>query len=230
MLSVEEVTLLLRAAPAPKYKAAFSVAYGAGCGPGGCRAQGLRHQLQAHDASGRTGQRPQEPALAKAGDRFAMLSPQLLELLRDWWGRGRGAACCCREAGCSQAATRSSRNRPASSTAPSMPPPRLRGSKACRRTRCGTASPPICSSRTVDIRVIQRSWAMPSSTPRRFTPARRQYHDPCRNQPTRPARTIDRGEAATRRLAGRPCAARGWRSQTSFIAMEPTGVAPMPDM
>ena len=30
MLSVEEVTLLLRAATAPKYKAAFATAYGAG--------------------------------------------------------------------------------------------------------------------------------------------------------------------------------------------------------
>jgi site-specific recombinase XerD len=30
VLSVEEVTLLLRAATAPKYKAAFATAYGAG--------------------------------------------------------------------------------------------------------------------------------------------------------------------------------------------------------
>ena len=33
--------------------------------------------------------RAQEPALAKAGDRLAMLSPQLLELLRAWWREGR---------------------------------------------------------------------------------------------------------------------------------------------
>ena len=38
---------------------------------------------------GRAGQGPQEPALAKAGDRNAILSPQLLELLRDWWREGR---------------------------------------------------------------------------------------------------------------------------------------------
>src|SRR5215472_16195358 len=31
----------------------------------------------------------QEPALAKAGDRHAMLSPPLLELLRAWWREGR---------------------------------------------------------------------------------------------------------------------------------------------
>src|SRR5271166_2973443 len=32
---------------------------------------------------------PYKPALAKAGDRHAMLSPQLLELLRAWWREGR---------------------------------------------------------------------------------------------------------------------------------------------
>jgi len=59
---------------------------------------------------------------------------------------------------------------------------------------------------------------------------RRQYHDPGGNQPPRPSRTIDRRETATRHVARRPCAARGWRSQTSFIAMEPTGAEPMPGM
>jgi len=58
----------------------------------------------------------------------------------------------------------------------------------------------------------------------------RQYHDPGRNQPTRPACTTDRREAATRGLAGPPCAARSWRSQTSFIAMRPTGAGPMPEI
>src|SRR5208282_5539974 len=37
----------------------------------------------------RARQGAQEPALAKAGDRHAMLSPQLLELLRAWWREGR---------------------------------------------------------------------------------------------------------------------------------------------
>src|SRR5215475_5881944 len=59
---------------------------------------------------------------------------------------------------------------------------------------------------------------------------RRQYNDPGGNQPPRPARIIDRGEAATRGVARRPCAARSWRSQTSFIAMEPTGAGPMPNI
>jgi integrase len=62
--------------------------------------------------------------------------------------RGGGAACCCPEAGCFQAATRSSRCRPGNSAALSAPPPRPRGSRsACRRTRCGTALPRTSSSK-----------------------------------------------------------------------------------
>ena len=69
VLSVEEVTLLLRAATAPKYKAAFANrlwCWAARLGSG--RAQGRRHRFRAHAAAGRAGQGPQEPALAKAGD------------------------------------------------------------------------------------------------------------------------------------------------------------------
>ena len=141
VLSVEEVTLLLRAATAPKYKAAFATAYGAGLRVSEVVALKVgdidseRMLLRVERGKGRK-------------DRYAMLSPQLLDLLRAWWRRGGGAACCCREAGCFPAATRSSRCRPASSAAPSVPPPRPRGSRnPCRHTRCGTASPPTSSSK-----------------------------------------------------------------------------------
>src|SRR6201988_3104887 len=69
VLSVEEVTLLLQAAPGPKYKAAFGTA-GACPGEGRGRraarlrgrcAQGRRHRLRAHAAARRAGQRPQRP-------------------------------------------------------------------------------------------------------------------------------------------------------------------------
>jgi integrase/recombinase XerD len=67
VLSVEEVTLLLQAAPGPKYKAALAT--GGAC-PGesrgrrtarlrGRRAEGRRHRFQAHAAAGRARQRPQ---------------------------------------------------------------------------------------------------------------------------------------------------------------------------
>jgi len=82
VLSVEEVGRLLGMAPGPKYKAALGTAYGAGL-------------------------RVSEVAVLKVGDidskrmlirvelgkgrkdRNAMLSPQLLELLRLWWREGK---------------------------------------------------------------------------------------------------------------------------------------------
>jgi integrase/recombinase XerD len=82
VLSVEEVTLLLQAASAPKYKAAFATAYGAG--------------LRVSEVVAlKVGDIDSERMLlrverGKGGkDRHAMLSPQLLELLRFWWREGR---------------------------------------------------------------------------------------------------------------------------------------------
>ena len=106
VLSVEEVALLLQAAPGPKYKAAFATAgacpragqrpdpWGAGLRVSEVVALKVRrYRLRAHVVAGRAGQGSQELALAKAGDRYAMLSPQLLDQLRAWWreGRRRGA-------------------------------------------------------------------------------------------------------------------------------------------
>jgi integrase/recombinase XerD len=78
VLSPEEVTRFLDAAPGPKYKAAFSAAYGAGLRVSEVVAlkvsdvDSKRMLLRIEQGKGRK-------------DRFAMLSPQLLELLRDWW-------------------------------------------------------------------------------------------------------------------------------------------------
>jgi site-specific recombinase XerD len=141
VLSVEEVTLLLQAAPGPKYTAAFATAYGAGLRVSEVVALKVsdvdseRMLLRVEQGKGRK-------------DRQAMLSPQLLGLLRAWWREGRAWACCCRAAGCFPAAIHSSRSRPASSTVPSVPLPRPPGSRSgCRHTRCGTASPRICSNK-----------------------------------------------------------------------------------
>src|SRR5580700_743836 len=82
VLSVEEVTLLLRAATAPKYKAAFATAYGAGLRVSEVVALKVgdidseRMLLRVERGKGRK-------------DRHAMLSPPLLELLRAWWREGR---------------------------------------------------------------------------------------------------------------------------------------------
>jgi site-specific recombinase XerD len=78
VLSPEEVLRLLEAAPGPKHKAALSVAYGAGLRAMEvvalkvCDIDSKRMMLRVEQGKGRK-------------DRFAMLSPQLLELLRDWW-------------------------------------------------------------------------------------------------------------------------------------------------
>jgi integrase/recombinase XerD len=78
ILSSEEVARLLEAAPGPKYKAALSAAYGAGLRVSEVVAlkvsdiDSQRMMLRVEHGKGRK-------------DRYAMLSPQLLELLRDWW-------------------------------------------------------------------------------------------------------------------------------------------------
>jgi site-specific recombinase XerD len=78
ILSPEEVARFLEAAPGPKYKAALSTAYGAGLRVSEVVAlkvadiDSKRMLLRIEQGKGRK-------------DRHAMLSPQLLELLRDWW-------------------------------------------------------------------------------------------------------------------------------------------------
>lgn len=82
VLSPEEVTLLLEAAPGPKYKAALSTAYGAGLRVSEVVAlkvtdvDSARMMLKIEQGKGRK-------------DRHALLSPQLLALLRAWWREGR---------------------------------------------------------------------------------------------------------------------------------------------
>ena len=82
VLSVEEAARLLEAAPGLKYKAALGVAYGAGL-----RVSEVAH-LKVDDVdSTRMLLRVEQGKGRK--DRNAMLSPQLLELLRLWWREGR---------------------------------------------------------------------------------------------------------------------------------------------
>ena len=73
---------MLQAAPGPKYKAAFATAYGAGLRVSEVVTLKVgdidseRMLLRVEQGKGRK-------------DRDAMLSPQLLELLREWWVEGR---------------------------------------------------------------------------------------------------------------------------------------------
>jgi integrase/recombinase XerD len=84
VLSPEEVARLLEAAPGPKYKAALSAAFAAGLRVSEVVSlkvsdiNSKRMLLRIEQGKGRK-------------DRFAMLSPQLLELLRDWYRIARPA-------------------------------------------------------------------------------------------------------------------------------------------
>ena len=82
VLSVEEVGRLLEAAPGPKHKAALGTAYGAGLRVSEVAAlkvddiDSTRMLIRVEQGKGRK-------------DRNAMLSPQLLGLLRLWWREGK---------------------------------------------------------------------------------------------------------------------------------------------
>jgi integrase/recombinase XerD len=82
VLSPEEVARLLDAAPGLKYKAALSVAYGAGL-----RASEVVSLKVADIDSDRMIIRVEQGKGGK--DRYVMLSPHLLDLLRAWWKEAR---------------------------------------------------------------------------------------------------------------------------------------------
>jgi len=91
VLNHEEVVRLFEAAPGLKYKAAFGVAYGAGLRvsevvalkvsdiPGSSPGTSERMTLRVEQGKGQR-------------DRYVMLSPQLLEWLREWWRAARPQA------------------------------------------------------------------------------------------------------------------------------------------
>jgi integrase/recombinase XerD len=80
VLSPDEVLRLLEAAPGPKHKAALSVAYGTGL-----RAMEVVALMKVSDIDSKRMMLRVEPGKGPAKIVFAMLSPQVLELLRDWW-------------------------------------------------------------------------------------------------------------------------------------------------
>ena len=84
VLSLDEIARLLEAAPGPKYKAALSAAYGAGLRVSEVVA------LKVSDVDSKRMLLRIEQGKGQK-DRFAMLSPVLLELLRDWYRFARPA-------------------------------------------------------------------------------------------------------------------------------------------
>ena len=136
VLNQDEMIRLLEAAPGLKYKAAFGVAYGAGLRVSEVVAlkvsdiDSKRMTLRVEQGKGQR-------------DRYVMLSPQLLEWLRDWWRAARPRAWLF----------------PGQNPVNPMTARQLGARRSCRgarggdrqtrdrRTLCGTPSPPTCSNR-----------------------------------------------------------------------------------
>jgi site-specific recombinase XerD len=143
VLSAEEVALLLEAAPGPKYKAALATAYGAGLRVAEVVAlkvgdvDSTRMMLRVDQGKGRK-------------DRYAMLSPQLLALLRAWWREGRRRG----DAAARLVVPRPQPGRPALDS--SAQPRRPRRRRGCRDQEAGDAAhAPAQLRHSPDIRVIQ---------------------------------------------------------------------------
>ena len=166
VLSVEEVTQLLQAAPGPRRHSPPPMALGcasprslrsrsatsipSACCCGSSRARAARTATACY-------RRSCSRCCAPGGGRVGV------------WG-------CCRGAGCFPAAIRSSRSRPASSIAPSTLRPKPPASRnACRRTRCGTASPRICWNRTL---TSASSRACPGESRGAARPCQARHHGP----------------------------------------------------
>lgn len=136
VLSPDEVARLLDAAPGLKYKAALSVAYGAGLRVSEVVAlkvsdiDSKRMIIRVEQGKGRK-------------DRYVMLSPHLLELLRASWKAARPQGWLFPGRDRVQPMTTRQLNR-ACHTAANM----ARSASRCPCIRCGTASPLTCSSRT----------------------------------------------------------------------------------
>jgi integrase-like protein len=150
VLSVEEVGLLLQAAPGPKYKAAFATAYGAGLRVSEVVTLKVgdidseRMVLRIEQGKGR-----KSLPSRKRGTDTPCCRRNCSKSCASGGARADALVHCCREAGCFPAAIQSNRYRPDSSAAPFTPPPRLPGSRSgCRRIHCGTASPRTCWNRT----------------------------------------------------------------------------------
>ncbi len=164
VLSVEEVGRLLEAAPNLKYKAALGTAYGAGLRVSEVASlkiddiDSTRMLIRIEQGKGRK-------------DRNAMLSPQLLALLRLWWREGKRRNVMLPHGwlfpgrSCTEPVSTRQINRAVHEAAEVA----RAFASMCRRTRCGTALPPICLSRMSIFASSRCCSAIPSSTPPRST-------------------------------------------------------------
>ncbi len=200
VLSPEEVARLLDAAPGLKYKAALSVAYGAGLRVSEVVALKIgdidskRMVIRVEQGKGRK-------------DRYVMLSPHLLELLRAWWKAAR----------------------PQGWLFPGRDPVQPMTMRQINRA-CHAAADMAGIGKPVSMHTLRHSFATHRSCQARHhgaLRARRHQDDPASHEPARPHHA-DASRAAN--LKRNTCRVHRWRSRTSSAATARRGAGPMPAM
>src|SRR5712664_1425506 len=206
ILSLEEIARLLEAAPGPKYKAALSAAYGAGLRVSEVVALKVsdidseRMLLHIEQGKGRK-------------DRFAMLSPRLLELLRDWYRIAR----------------------PAVWLFPGRDPLLPLTTRQFNRA-VHAAADMAAIKKPVTPHTLRHSFAthlLEEKTDVRSHGALcagRHQDDPGGGEPAGTYCTEAQGGSAARLTRGSSCHVHRWRSQTSSAALARHGAGPMPAM
>ena len=217
VLSQEEVARLLEAAPGLKVKAALSVAYGAGLRVSevvALKVSDIDSERMTLRVERGKGQR----------DRYVMLSPQLLELLREWWRAARPQAWLFPGQNPVNPMSARQLNR-AVHAAKNLAGISKRVSTHTLRHSFATH----LLEQGVDIRVIQVLLGHAKLETTRALYPRRRQHDPRRQKPLGATGPQHRQPIAARLTAG---AWRGlaWRSPTSFEPMGRRGAWPIPAM
>lgn len=215
VLSQEEVARLLEAAPGVKYKAALGVAYGAGL-----RASEVVALKVSDIDSQRMTLRVEQGKGHK--DRYVMLSPRLLELLRDWWRAARPRAWLFPGQNPVNPMTTRQLNRACHAAA--------RTAGITKRVSMHTLRHSFAThllEQDVDIRVIQVFARTRQARHDRPLYAGRRQYDPRNDQPAGAAQP-DRRRRRTARLTPLPWRVQSWRSRIFSAPMARLGVTPTP--
>jgi integrase/recombinase XerD len=216
VLSPEEVARLLDAAPGLKYKAALGVAYGAGLRAAEVIALKIgdidskRMIIHVEQGKGRK-------------DRYVMLSPHLLELLRAWWRTARPQGWLFPGQNRVNPMTTRQLNRACHAAAhrAEIKQARIAPHLAAQLRHSPIGTEHRYQSDPGAARARQARY-------HRALHARRHQDDPTSHEPTRPHHAdADRAADLTR---GSSCRAHRWRSQTSSATTARHGAGPMPAM